>query len=116
MERDNPGTWTWPSDRHPDADGIWEIACLKRLAIAVQERAHDIRVLINIEDADCLHFSAIRSGKKIGEAYVNRKEANGNTPLFSVFYGREEEELNSTSIEECVGKVVSSDGFPARQS
>jgi len=116
MELDNPGTWKWPSERPPDADCIWEIAWLKRLAIAVQERANDIKALINIDDADCVYFSANRSGKKIGEAYVNRQEANSHAPLFSIFYGREEEELHSTSIEECAGALVSSDGFPAGQS
>ncbi|MEM9684220.1 MAG: hypothetical protein AAF942_13200 [Pseudomonadota bacterium] len=112
MELKDPKTWESPTDWRPDADANWEIECLKALALAIQEKDQDVKVDINLDDPNCIFFSAIRSELRIGEAYVNRKGANGSTPLFSVFYGRDEEELHSASVEECASKLVGSDGFP----
>ena len=109
MELDNPRTWKCPSDWHPDTDGIWEISCLRTLALVIQERVNNHKVLINIEDPTCVYFSVIGSDKKIGEVYVNRKKANSDIPLFSLFYGEgEEEELHSPSLDECASKLASS--------
>lgn len=48
---------------------------------------------------------------KLGEAYVNRKSEKSEEHLFSIFYGKDERELHSSSVNTCVDRLVHSDGF-----
>lgn len=112
MEFDNPLTWTWPPERTPDQDAAWEVACLKNLAIAIQEHADQIDVYLDVEDSDCIHINIFKSHRKTGEAYVNRSAEANDHPMFSVYSGFEEQELHSASLDECARHLIASNGFP----
>ena len=109
MNSARPKTWRCPDNFHPDSDGIWEIEQLKKLAQSILDKAPDILVCLKLEDPTCIHFRLSREGKKIGEAYVNRKAVGSEEPMYSVFY--EDEELNESSIELCTSKLVESNYF-----
>jgi hypothetical protein len=111
MELTNPDTWKCPESFHPDSDGVWEISELKKRAVEILKQNSKFRIELDIEDQTCVLFPVSKTGLKIGEAYVNRKENNSDEPLFSVFYEKVVNEFNSSSYEQCATKFLSSDGF-----
>ncbi len=111
MKLDNPNTWLCPENSHPDYDKLWEIAELRYLAITLSQLESDLWVEINTNDPTCLFFSIFKDTLKLGEAYVNRKSENSEVPLFSIFYGTEETEFNSSSHKDCAKKLAESNEF-----
>lgn len=111
MELNNPYTWRSPEYFHPDSDGVWEISELKKLAVEILKQNSEFRIELDIEDQTCILFSVSKKVLKLGEAYVNRKENDSDEPLFSVFYGKGENEFNSSSYEQCAARFLSSEGF-----
>jgi len=111
MDLTNPNTWKCPEFFHPDCDGIWEISQLKKLAIGLLSRNPELKVELNVDDQTCTYFSIFGDSSKLGEAYVNRQADNSDEILFSIFYGKDEDELHSSSVDECIDKLGHSDGF-----
>ena len=111
MELTNPCTWKCPESFHPDCDGIWEVSELKKLANEILMQRPEFEIELDIEDQACILFSVSKAGLKLGESYVNRKDNNSDEPLFSLFFGREEDEYHGSSYEQCAARFLSSNGF-----
>lgn len=109
---DNLDNWQCPNNWHVDCDGAWEIDKLKCLGAALSKYDKSLRLELDLETPECIFFRAFRGGQKLGEAYVNRKQALSDDALYSVFYNLDEESYHSSSILECVAKLIHSNGFP----
>ena len=111
MELSKPESWRCPDYFCPESDGVWEISELKALAKEVLKQNPEFCAELDIGDQTCVFVSVFKDNVKLGEVYVNRKDNNSNEPIFSVFYGKEENEFHSSSYQECAKKLLSSDGF-----
>ncbi|GAB1267023.1 hypothetical protein NBRC116493_02760 [Aurantivibrio infirmus] len=107
-----PKEWKCPTDWHPDSDGEWEIEMLSRLASVLIEYDSSLNVELNLNDPTCAYFYITRDKTKLGEVYVNRKEAESDEPMYSIFYNLDETEYHGSSTTECVQRLVGSNGFP----
>ncbi|MCO7226718.1 hypothetical protein [Pleionea sp. CnH1-48] len=111
MELSKPESWRCPDYFCPESDGVWEISELKALAKEVLKRSLGFCVVLDIGEQTCVFVSVFKGNIKLGEVYVNRKDNHFNEPIFSVFYGKEENEFHSSSYPLCAKKLLSSDGF-----
>jgi hypothetical protein len=105
MDNTNPEKWRCPDGWHPDCDGEWEISKLRELGKQILATDIEFSVKINTEDCTAVYFEVYRLNKKIAEIYVNRAAGDSDKPMFSAFYGAEEDEINSSNNQEVV-KVI----------
>jgi hypothetical protein len=111
MDNTNPEKWKCPEGWHSDCDEEWEISKLKELGKHILAADIEFCIKINTEDCTAVYFEVYRANKKVAEIYVNRAETDSDKPMFSDFYGVEENELITLDYQEVVKEIQNTESL-----